>query len=81
MLSLCLHFQVKSDVTEGSTKLADVIGEDSDAVICSTGFRPSWDIFSPWKVVILNFLAYSPCISFSLYQFDVSKTFSFGVDQ
>ncbi|KAK6932234.1 NAD(P)-binding domain [Dillenia turbinata] len=41
---------VKADVTEGATKLADAIGADSDAVICATGFRPSWDLFAPWKV-------------------------------
>ncbi|KAL3616920.1 hypothetical protein CASFOL_039314 [Castilleja foliolosa] len=41
---------VRADVTEGSTKLADAISNDSDAVICATGFKPSWDLFSPWKV-------------------------------
>lgn len=41
---------VKADVTEGASKLADVISDDSDAVICATGFRPSWDLFAPWKV-------------------------------
>ncbi|KAL2484337.1 Uncharacterized protein Fot_45781 [Forsythia ovata] len=41
---------VKADVTEGSTKLADAISDDSEAVICATGFRPSWDLFTPWKV-------------------------------
>ncbi|WCJ27379.1 NAD(P)-binding Rossmann-fold superfamily protein [Euphorbia peplus] len=41
---------VKADVTEGSSKLAQVIGNDSDAVICATGFRPSLDLFAPWKV-------------------------------
>uniref|UniRef100_A0A5B7A8A3 NAD(P)-binding domain-containing protein n=2 Tax=Davidia involucrata TaxID=16924 RepID=A0A5B7A8A3_DAVIN len=41
---------VKADVTEGSTKLAEAIGDDSDAVICATGFRPSWDLLAPWKV-------------------------------
>ncbi|KAL2467387.1 Uncharacterized protein Adt_43238 [Abeliophyllum distichum] len=41
---------VKADVTEGSTKLADAISDDSEAVICATGFRPSWDLFAPWKV-------------------------------
>ncbi|KAH7658383.1 putative dehydrogenase protein [Dioscorea alata] len=40
---------VKADVTEGSEKLAEAIG-DAEAVICSTGFRYSWDIFAPWKV-------------------------------
>ncbi|XP_047945309.1 uncharacterized protein At2g34460, chloroplastic [Salvia hispanica] len=41
---------VKADVTEGSDKLAEAISDDSDAVICATGFRPSWDLFTPWKV-------------------------------
>uniref|UniRef100_A0A7N0U3G4 NAD(P)-binding domain-containing protein n=1 Tax=Kalanchoe fedtschenkoi TaxID=63787 RepID=A0A7N0U3G4_KALFE len=41
---------VKADVTEGSDKLAEVIGDDSDAVICATGFRRSWDLLAPWKV-------------------------------
>ncbi|KAA8514949.1 hypothetical protein F0562_018264 [Nyssa sinensis] len=41
---------VKADVTEGSIKLAEVIGDDSEAVICATGFRPSWDLLAPWKV-------------------------------
>jgi len=41
---------IKADVTEGSTKLAEVIGGDSDAVICATGFRPSFDLLAPWKV-------------------------------
>ncbi|XP_048318440.1 uncharacterized protein At2g34460, chloroplastic isoform X4 [Ziziphus jujuba] len=41
---------VKADVTEGSTKLAEAIGDDSEAVICATGFRPGWDLFAPWKV-------------------------------
>ncbi|KAK3032678.1 hypothetical protein RJ639_036742 [Escallonia herrerae] len=41
---------VKADVTEGSTKLAEAIGNDTDAVICATGFRPSWDLLAPWKV-------------------------------
>ncbi|KAJ8513872.1 hypothetical protein OPV22_004306 [Ensete ventricosum] len=40
---------VRADVTEGSEKLAEAIG-DAEAVICSTGFRYSWDIFAPWKV-------------------------------
>lgn len=42
--------QVKADVTEGSAKLADAIGDDSDAVICATGFQPSWNLLAPWKV-------------------------------
>ncbi|XP_030439643.2 uncharacterized protein At2g34460, chloroplastic [Syzygium oleosum] len=41
---------VKADVTEGSEKLAEAIGGDSEAVICATGFRPGWDLFAPWKV-------------------------------
>lgn len=41
---------VKADVTEGSAKLAEAIGDDSEAVICATGFRPGWDLFAPWKV-------------------------------
>ncbi|GER42734.1 NAD(P)-binding Rossmann-fold superfamily protein [Striga asiatica] len=45
------HLQiVKADVTEGPNKLADAISDDSDAVICATGFRPSWDLLAPWKV-------------------------------
>lgn len=48
MSSFC--FQVKADVTEGSAKLADAISDDSEAVICATGFRPSWDLLAPWKV-------------------------------
>ncbi|XP_007025110.2 PREDICTED: uncharacterized protein At2g34460, chloroplastic isoform X1 [Theobroma cacao] len=41
---------VKADVTEGSAKLVEAIGDDSEAVICATGFRPGWDLFAPWKV-------------------------------
>ncbi|XP_038679421.1 uncharacterized protein At2g34460, chloroplastic isoform X2 [Tripterygium wilfordii] len=41
---------VKTDVTEGAEKLAETIGDDSQAVICATGFRPGWDLFAPWKV-------------------------------
>ncbi|PIN23453.1 putative dehydrogenase [Handroanthus impetiginosus] len=41
---------VKADVTEGSTKLAEAISDDSEAVICATGFRRSWDLLAPWKV-------------------------------
>ncbi|MCL7030183.1 hypothetical protein MKW94_000114 [Papaver nudicaule] len=41
---------VKADVTEGSYKLAEAIGNDAEAVICATGFRPSLDLFTPWKV-------------------------------
>ncbi|KAG1330490.1 putative protein TIC 62, chloroplastic [Cocos nucifera] len=40
---------VRADVTVGSDKLVEAIG-DAEAVICATGFRPSWDIFAPWKV-------------------------------
>lgn len=57
MIIHCCHLQVKSDVTEGSTKLADAIGDDSDAVICATGFQRSWDLFAPWKVATLNMFA------------------------
>ena len=45
-----LVLQVQADVTEGSAKLAEAIGDDSEAVICATGFRPGWDLFAPWKV-------------------------------
>ncbi|XP_073307332.1 uncharacterized protein At2g34460, chloroplastic-like isoform X2 [Primulina huaijiensis] len=41
---------VNADVTEGATKLAEAISDDSDAVICATGFRPSWDLTAPWKL-------------------------------
>ncbi|KAH9797729.1 hypothetical protein KPL71_005964 [Citrus sinensis] len=41
---------VKADVTEGSAKLSEAIGDDSEAVVCATGFRPGWDLFAPWKV-------------------------------
>ncbi|KAE9462041.1 hypothetical protein C3L33_06079, partial [Rhododendron williamsianum] len=41
---------VKADVTEGSTKLAEAIGGDTDAVICATGFRRSLNLLTPWKV-------------------------------
>uniref|UniRef100_A0A2P2JL69 Uncharacterized protein MANES_17G068500 n=1 Tax=Rhizophora mucronata TaxID=61149 RepID=A0A2P2JL69_RHIMU len=41
---------VKADVTEGSVKLAEAIGDDSEAVVCATGFRPGWNLFAPWKV-------------------------------
>ncbi|KAK7359627.1 hypothetical protein VNO77_01589 [Canavalia gladiata] len=41
---------VKADVTEGSDKLAQAIGDDSEAVVCATGFRPGWDLLAPWKV-------------------------------
>ncbi|KAB1221353.1 hypothetical protein CJ030_MR2G005406 [Morella rubra] len=40
---------VKADVTEGSERLVDAVGDDSEAVICATGFRPGWDLFTPWK--------------------------------
>ncbi|KAH9749382.1 hypothetical protein KPL70_005361 [Citrus sinensis] len=41
---------VKADVTEGSAKLSEAIGDDSEAVVCATGFQPGWDLFAPWKV-------------------------------
>lgn len=45
-----LGVKVKADVTEGPEKLAEAIGDDSEAVVCATGFRPGWDLFAPWKV-------------------------------
>ncbi|XP_021763928.1 uncharacterized protein At2g34460, chloroplastic-like [Chenopodium quinoa] len=41
---------VKADVTEGSDKLAEAISDDSEALICATGFQRSWDPLAPWKV-------------------------------
>ncbi|KAB5534294.1 hypothetical protein DKX38_017380 [Salix brachista] len=57
---------VIADVTEGSDKLVQAIGDDSEAVICATGFRPGWDLFAPWKVEIsgcrfLNVSHYHGC--------------------
>ncbi|KAL0906203.1 hypothetical protein M5K25_024677 [Dendrobium thyrsiflorum] len=40
---------VRADVTEGSEKLVEAIG-DAEAVVCATGFQPSFDVFAPWKV-------------------------------
>ncbi|KAG5622143.1 hypothetical protein H5410_007361 [Solanum commersonii] len=40
---------VKADLTEGSAKLADAIGDDSDVVIC-IGFQPLWKLLASWKV-------------------------------
>lgn len=40
-----------ADVTKGSDKLVQAIGDDSEAVICATGFRPGWNLFAPWKVI------------------------------
>lgn len=60
-------FQVKADVTEGSEKLSNAIGDDSEAVICATGFRPGWDLFAPWKVS--PFCAYSTYISIRIWIF------------
>jgi len=45
--------QVKADVTEGPDKLAEAINDDSEAVICATGFRRSWDPTAPWKVRLI----------------------------
>ncbi|GAU50914.1 hypothetical protein TSUD_91670 [Trifolium subterraneum] len=42
--------KVKVDVTEGSDKLAGAISDDTEAVVCATGFRPGWDLLAPWKV-------------------------------
>ena len=50
MVNEILFWQVKADVTDGSAKLAEAIGDDSEAVICATGFRPGWDLLAPWKV-------------------------------
>ncbi|KAK9996728.1 hypothetical protein SO802_021414 [Lithocarpus litseifolius] len=36
-------------VTEGFERLAEAIGDDSEAVICATAFKPGWDLFAPWK--------------------------------
>nr|POF19537.1 malate dehydrogenase, cytoplasmic [Quercus suber] len=40
-----------TDVTEGSERLAEAIGDDSEAVICAFGFKPRWDLFAPWNSV------------------------------
>ncbi|KAM1012544.1 hypothetical protein EV2_043761 [Malus domestica] len=40
---------VMADVADGSTKLAEVISDDSEVVICATGFSYRWDVFAPWK--------------------------------
>ena len=39
-----------TDATEGSERLAKAIGDDYEAVICATRFKPGWDLFAPWKV-------------------------------
>ncbi|XP_004508442.1 uncharacterized protein At2g34460, chloroplastic [Cicer arietinum] len=41
---------VRADVTDASDKLAEAIGDDTEAVVCATGFRPGWDLLAPWKV-------------------------------
>ncbi|KAL2930814.1 hypothetical protein RDABS01_036224 [Bienertia sinuspersici] len=41
---------VKADVMEGSDKLVEAISDDSEALICATGFQRSWDPLAPWKV-------------------------------
>lgn len=51
--------QVKADVTEGLEKLADAISDDSEAVICATGFKYSWDLLAPWKVGTLKYVVHS----------------------
>nr|POF10835.1 uncharacterized protein, chloroplastic [Quercus suber] len=38
-----------TDVTEGSERLAEAIGDDSEAMICAIEFKPGWDLFAPWK--------------------------------
>lgn len=57
---------MKADVTEGSAKLAEAISDDSDAVICATGFRPSWDLFAPWKVGESYFGSYGTVFHYSI---------------
>lgn len=47
---------MKADVTEGSAKLAEAISDDSEAVICATGFSYGWDLFAPWKVTLIVYL-------------------------
>ncbi|CAH2053074.1 unnamed protein product, partial [Thlaspi arvense] len=47
--SVIISCQVRADVTEGPEKLAEVIGDDYQAVICANGFRPGFDLFAPWK--------------------------------
>lgn len=42
--------QVEDDVTEGFDKLAQAIDDDSDVVVCATGFRPGCNFLAPWKV-------------------------------
>ncbi|CAO2823414.1 unnamed protein product [Amaranthus hypochondriacus] len=41
---------IKADVTENAEKLAEAISDDSEALICATGFQRSWDPLAPWKV-------------------------------
>ena len=36
-----------TDVTKGSKRLAEAIGDDYEAVICAIGFKPRWDLFAP----------------------------------
>ena len=33
-----------TNITEGSERLAEAIGDDSEAVICATGFKPGWSV-------------------------------------
>ncbi|XP_057545585.1 uncharacterized protein At2g34460, chloroplastic isoform X3 [Amaranthus tricolor] len=40
---------IKADVTENAEKLAEAISDDSEALICATGFQRSWDPLAPWK--------------------------------
>ena len=39
-----------TDVIEDSKRLVEAIGDDSEALICATGFKPGWDLLAPWKV-------------------------------
>lgn len=58
---------MKADVTEGSDKLAEAIGDDSEAVVCATGFRPGWDLFAPWKVTGFCSSLVDLCACFYIY--------------
>ena len=62
----CVCLQVKADVTDGSAKLAEAISDDSDAVICATGFSYGWDVFAPWKVNLILLSVQLTPISFTL---------------
>ncbi|KAD7117456.1 hypothetical protein E3N88_04724 [Mikania micrantha] len=42
---------VKADVIDGIKKSATAMGDDSNVVICATGFEYSWDFLASWKYV------------------------------